>query len=118
MGVRAGGSLYDSVTGITFGPVFETVEEADSFLDWYNDRDNNRDLRSLGLEAISLLVTQWHTSLSCSHPGGFRADDGRWECSQCGHTFDSYEAWGTETGNEAAVAAVKGAIEADLQEMS
>lgn len=56
-------------------------------------------------------------SANCSHPGGFRADDGRWECSRCGHLFANYEAWGAETGNEAAVAAVKAAIEADLLEV-
>lgn len=50
----------------------------------------------------------------CAHPGGYRIDDGRWQCSRCPVTFDSYEAWGTETGNEAAVAAVKGAIAAEL----
>ena len=55
--------------------------------------------------------------LGCSHPGGFRTDDGRWECSRCGHLFASYEAWGIETGNEASVAAVKAAIEADLTRM-
>lgn len=53
----------------------------------------------------------------CSHPGGFRSEDGRWECSRCGHLFDSYEAWGAETGNEAAVAAVKAVIAADLADM-
>lgn len=56
-------------------------------------------------------------TVDCSHPGGFRTDDGRWECSRCGHIFASYEAWGTETGNEASVAAVKAAIEADLQDI-
>lgn len=55
--------------------------------------------------------------MSCAHPGGFRTDDGQWECSRCGHLFASYEAWGTETGNEAAVAAVKNAIAADLEEI-
>jgi ribosomal protein L37AE/L43A len=53
----------------------------------------------------------------CSHPGGFRTEDGGWECSRCGHLFDSYEAWGAETGNEAAVAAVKASIAADLADM-
>jgi ribosomal protein L37AE/L43A len=53
----------------------------------------------------------------CSHPGGYRAEDGGWECSRCGHLFASYEAWGAETGNEAAVAAVKAAIHGDLAQM-
>ena len=50
----------------------------------------------------------------CSHPGGSRTEAGEWECSQCGHLFASYEAWGEETGNQAAVACVKAAIAADL----
>lgn len=53
----------------------------------------------------------------CPHPGGFRTDDGRWQCSRCSHVFDSYEAWGAETGNMASVTAVKAAIEADLAQM-
>lgn len=55
--------------------------------------------------------------MACTHPGGFRTDDGQWECSRCGHQFASYEAWGTETGHEAHVAAVKAAIERDLLAM-
>lgn len=47
---------------------------------------------------------------TCPHPGGFRAESGEWECSRCGHLFASYEAWGAETGNGAAVAAVTAAI--------
>jgi hypothetical protein len=53
----------------------------------------------------------------CPHSGGFRTDDGRWECSGCGHIFASYEAWGEETGHQAAVASVKAAIARDLAEM-
>jgi ribosomal protein L37AE/L43A len=53
-------------------------------------------------------------SVGCSHPGGFRTDSGQWECSRCSHLFASYEAWGVETGNEAAVAAVKTAIQSDI----
>lgn len=54
---------------------------------------------------------------TCKHSGGSRTDDGRWECMDCGHVFASYEAWGAETGNEAAVAAVSAAIAADLEQM-
>lgn len=53
---------------------------------------------------------------NCNHPGGFRTNDGKWECSRCGQLFASYEAWGEETGNQGAVAAVKSAIARDIAE--
>jgi hypothetical protein len=63
MGVRAGASLYDSVTGITLGPIFETVNEADLFLDWYTvkfiDTDDGPDLRELSHKQVAELVEQW-----------------------------------------------------------
>lgn len=49
----------------------------------------------------------------CSHPGGFRADTGEWECSQCGERWADYETWGEQTGNMDAVDAVKAAIADD-----
>lgn len=51
----------------------------------------------------------------CAHPGGFRAATGEWQCSRCGARFPSYEAWGAQTGNMAAVEAVKAAIVADIE---
>lgn len=61
MGVRAGASLYDSVTGITLGPVFETINEADAFLDWYNDNEEAiLDLRELTKEQIATWVEAWN----------------------------------------------------------
>ena len=60
MGVRAGASLYDSVTGLTLGPVFETVNEADLFLDWYNvNEEAILDLRELTKEQIATWVEAW-----------------------------------------------------------
>lgn len=53
---------------------------------------------------------------ACTCPGGFRTDDGGWQCSRCGRIFASYEEWGVETGHEDAVASVKAAIAADLKE--
>jgi accessory colonization factor AcfC len=63
MGVRAGASLYDSTDGKAFGPVFDTVEEADAFLDWYNwaDNENNTaDLRELEPLQLETLIDKWY----------------------------------------------------------
>jgi hypothetical protein len=81
MGVRAGASLYDSVTGITFGPVFETINEADSFLDWYNERDDTDDIRELRPGQIASWVEVWNEETGMAAeviPAGRLIDPATW----------------------------------------
>lgn len=57
MGVRITGprdesaALYDSVTGIAFGPVFEDWLEAQAFLDWLKER-GHEDARALSAATL------------------------------------------------------------------
>lgn len=56
-------ALYDSTTGIAFGPVFEGRDEADAFMRW--TRGNGWvDIRQLTPERMGDLSTAWATFLT------------------------------------------------------
>lgn len=69
-------ALYDSVTGLAFGEVFNSADDADSFLDYMRDVDG-RDLRKLGQDTFAEARREWRawresqTSLQrkCIHSG-------------------------------------------------
>jgi hypothetical protein len=53
-------ALYDSVTGVAFGPTFTYPNEASDFLEWYaNFEFNSADLRTLNEEQWNNLLDQW-----------------------------------------------------------
>ncbi len=47
-------AMYDSVTGRAFGPVFESEENVDEFLDWLEG-----DPRGLSADKLDELYQQW-----------------------------------------------------------
>lgn len=51
-------ALYDSVTGKAFGPVFDSEEEADSFLNWL-DLQGYGDARSLTAATLDEEYAAW-----------------------------------------------------------
>ena len=62
MGVRivgqepeAAACLYDSVTGLAFGPVFSDAGDAEDFLEWYSGAD----LRTLTPREVETCVNDW-----------------------------------------------------------
>lgn len=64
MGVRITGmrdsevALYDSTTGIAFGPVFSTTEEAEAFLA-HLEMIGERDPRVIPLGDLVTLAAEW-----------------------------------------------------------
>ena len=69
-GTYAGAVLVDTDTGAPFGPVFDDVAIAESFLAWYGGRSSwpeehyPGDLRTLSRERITELLTQSMNELS------------------------------------------------------
>ena len=51
-------ALFDSVTDTAFGPVFDSDEEADSFLDWIEEHDG-RDARLLSPAELEAMNLDW-----------------------------------------------------------
>ena len=64
MGVRVTDAqtvaLYDSVTGISFGEVFEDRQEAEDFAQWAADK-TGMDLRMIGVVALAALRVEWNS---------------------------------------------------------
>jgi hypothetical protein len=61
-------ALYDSVSGIAFGPIFHNDEgSADDFLEWYNTR-YTVDTRELSPQMLLERVNLWHAALHASQP--------------------------------------------------
>ena len=63
MGVRITGregktALYDSVSGFAFGIVFDSDEDAESFLE-FSKREEPRDLRILKDSELESLYSKW-----------------------------------------------------------
>jgi hypothetical protein len=59
-------ALYDSTTGIAFGPTFESADEAEAFLVWYRrgfEKDGKAaiDLRDYGTSALWVIGNDWRT---------------------------------------------------------
>lgn len=51
-------ALYDSVTGIAFGEVFEDRQEAEDFAEWATN-ESGKDLRTLTGVALAQLRVDW-----------------------------------------------------------
>ena len=51
-------ALYDSVTGIAFGEVFQGIEAAQSFLTWLAEIDG-RDARTITPQELAVLRDAW-----------------------------------------------------------
>lgn len=68
MGVRVTGRyqavLYDSVTGVAFGPVFEEPYGAADFIEWWEAKDHKEydDLRKYPDQEIMELYNEWQDS--------------------------------------------------------
>ena len=64
MGVRVTGSrdaevaIYDSVSGVAFGPVFTTTEEAEAFLA-HLELIGERDPRVIPVAELCVLAAEW-----------------------------------------------------------
>ena len=58
MSARVGIALFDSVTGQSFGPAFDTEDDAEDFLDWLREKDG-RDPRSIDVDDLVLLKGEW-----------------------------------------------------------
>ena len=64
-------ALYDSVTGLAFGPVFSKDESASDFLEWYAGTFYSTgaiDLRSLHPKKLMEIVNEWHAKLHADQP--------------------------------------------------
>lgn len=53
-------ALYDSVTGIAFGEVFQGIESAQAFLTWLAKNDG-RDVRVIPAIELTALRDKWTT---------------------------------------------------------
>jgi hypothetical protein len=51
-------ALFDSVTGLAFGPVFDSELHADEFLIWLDDTDG-RDARDINTPRLNALKQEW-----------------------------------------------------------
>jgi hypothetical protein len=61
-------ALYDNVSGFAFGEVFDSTEEATSFLEWCETHVNT-DLRKLTNEQLIQARAEW-TAYILEHPEG------------------------------------------------
>jgi hypothetical protein len=63
-------ALFDSVTGVAFGPVFDDVPEAEAFVRWWNDRHVATQqvdwLSGMNADAITqrAITSEWRTHLT------------------------------------------------------
>lgn len=55
----AGAVLYDSVTHVAFGPLFDDLEAAESFLGFLEHME--LDARRLSPERLALWIAEWRT---------------------------------------------------------
>ena len=62
-------ALYDSVSDIAFGPVFDSEEDAEKFLEWLAINDG-RDARELSASEIDRLQYQWELTAHFERFGG------------------------------------------------
>ena len=95
-------ALYDSVTGIAFGPVFEGWEdfspsdEADAFVRWYEQRGDLRWLSQRGASIQKPRVDEWH-KLLVEHTEEFCPWDKDRDSYGIGYTGDSDRSYGDYT---------------------
>lgn len=60
MAVDVGATLYCTTSDEPFGPVFQTMEDAQDFLAWYYDKGPVEDLRRLNKAELQALVDDWN----------------------------------------------------------
>lgn len=66
-------ALYDSITDQAFGPVFDTEEEADLFLTWYQGKYGDpREIVWIEMGLFSRRHGEWHRATH--DDSGFRLD--------------------------------------------